>query len=938
MKHFFLSISLFIFLNLSTYAQRSIQSTVFDSKNGQPIEMGNVRLLRITDSTLVQGCQTDIQGNFKLNKIKSGSYTLLITNVGFFDYYKNITVENKDIILKAIQLTENAKMLGEVEIRGTAAQMVVKGDTLEYNANAFKTTQNAVVEDLLKRLPGVEVSTDGKITVNGEEVKKIRVNGKKFFGDDAEMATKNIPAELIDKIQVLDQKSDMALLTGFEDNDTERIINLTFKPNRKKGTFGNITGGAGMDTDKNFRYDNNLFLNFINGEAQTTVTGGTNNTNTSRSSRGRSGGGYGGINSGINTTQNIGINNNTIVNPNLKIGGDGSLNHTFNDTESNSNQQTYLKDSIYTNNSKTVSTNENYSANLRLEVELKMDSLNTIVFQPNISYNQNYSTSFRDYLYKTEADSTSWGTTDNSGNGTSINGGLGIIFSHKFLSKKGRTFTTNFQTGISQSNNESFNKSQKFTPADTMYINQRTTNITDKYNYSLRMSYVEPLWNLKNFLETSVSFSETYNSSNKTQYDALKNDSINYDYSNNFENRFYSEALELNYRYVDKSYNIMMGIKGEPSQMYSTRIYANGITTPISKEVFNFSPTARLQYNFGKKKFSRLDYRGQTDQPSISQMQPVKNNTNLMNETVGNVELKPSFTQSLRLMYSTFNDKTFSSFNTYFRGQFTKNALVSNSIYDKTGKQYNQTVNAENLPFSLNGNVMFNTPIIQKRLHFNTNTSGGFDQRYGYSSKGSSVELIDVDNLSRGTLSNTGRYNAGEQISLTFTHDLIEIGARGSVRYSNTKNNLNPIISETYDWSGGGNLILHLPYTFNIGSDLNYTTMQGYSSSDQNQLIWNASFDKTVFNSKGVISLKINDLLRQQLNVRQSIGDNYIQYNTYNTLTSYFILSFTYKINKFAGSKNNPAEMNPENRFGPDNHPPRGDGHRGGGGHWGGNH
>ena len=936
MKQFYLTVTLVLFLSISAYAQRSIQSTVFDSKNGQPIELGTVRLLRQTDSTLVQGCNTDLKGSFMLSKVKPGNYILAVSSIGYLKYYKNFAMQQKDVILKSIQLSENAHLLKEVEVKGTAAQMVVKGDTLEYNANAFKTTENAVVEDLLKRLPGAEVTSDGKIKINGEEIKKIRVNGKKFFGDDVEMTTKNIPAEMIDKIQVLDQKSDMALLTGFEDNDTERIINLTFKTNRKRGTFGNISGGAGLDTEDKVRYDGNMFLNMIDGETQTTLTGGGNNANTSRSSRGRNGGGFGGISSGINTTQNIGVNNSSTINNKIKIGGDASLNHSSNETINESNQTTFLKDLNNTNNSKNIAHNENYSANLRLEMEYKLDSLNTIIFQPTLSYNKSYSDSNRDYSYLSGADSTSRGTTINNGSGTTLNGGLGIIYNHKFASKKGRTFTANFQSGISQNDNESYNTSYNYnflTASDTT-INQRTTNKSNKYNVSLRMSLVEPLWNLKNFLETAVSFSDTYNTSDKIQYNKDVNGdytSINNEYSNNYDNRFNKESLELNYRYIDKKYNLMFGMKGEPSQTYSSILYNNGTPVPITKNVFNFSPTARLQYNFGKKKFARIDYRGQTNQPDISQMQPIKNNSNLMNEIVGNPNLNPAFNQSLRIMYSSFNDQTFSSLNTFINANFTKDALVTNSIYDNSGKQYSQTVNADVMPFSLFGNVMFNTPLIKKRLQFNTATSAGYSRSIGYSSKGLNNELIDVNNFVLGDRSNTPSYNLGENLSLTFTQDLFEIGIRGGVRYTNTVNNLSKITTEITDWTGAGNIVAHLPYSINIGTDLNYTTRQGYGNFDQNQLIWNATIDKTVFKSKGVIALKVYDILHQQLNIRQTIGDNSISFNKYNTLTSYFMLSFTLKINKFAGAKNNPAETNPMDRFGPPggDHP-RGD--RGGDG------
>ena len=916
MKKLFL-VSFLLLLAFSTYAQHSIQAMIFDAKNGLPIELGAVRLLRAADSTMVQGCQTNQNGSFVLSKVKPGKYTLLVTMVGYKDYRQNISMDNKNLILKNIQLREDAHLLREVEVKGTAAQMVVKGDTTEFNATAFKTNQNAVVEDLLKRLPGVEVSSEGKITVHGQEIKKIRVNGKKFFNDDVEMATKNIPAELIDKVQVLDQKSDMALLTGFEDNDTERIINLTFKPNRRSGIFGNVGAGAGLDLNGAFRYDGNGILNFMDGDSQSTLTVGGNNTNTTRSSRGR--GGWGN-NSGLTSMQNIGYNLNSIPNPRLKIGGDASLNHTFNESITKSNRESYLADSTYFSNSETTSHNDQYAGNIRLEAEWKPDTLSTVLFQPNISYTRSFSDSERDYINLTNSDTTSFGNTRNNGNGTALSAGLGIIYSRKFNSKKGRTFTANLQTSISQNDNESWNYSKNNTLTRKDSIDQYTKSHSDAYSISLRMSFVEPLWNLKNFLETSLSLRNSTNTSDKNQFNKdvnAKYSNLDSVYSNNYVNRFNSETLELNYRYVDRTYNIMLGMKAEPSQSYSSRIYENGSELYVPREVLNFSPTARLQLNFTKKKFARIDYRGQTDQPSVSQLQPVKNNSNPMFVTVGNPELKPAFNQSLRMMYTSFNDSTFSSFNASLWGQITKDALVANSIYDATGKQYSQTVNAGELPFSINGNIMFNIPLIQKRLHFNTNTFFGLSQVYGYSSRGLNAQTLKSDSIPLGDLSKTARYSAGESVSLTYTDDLIEIGLRGSYRYSNTQNNLKTAAAITKDWSGGATLMLHLPYNINIGSDINYTTMQGYAASSQNQLIWNGTIDKSLFEGRGVVALKVNDILHQQLNIRQTIGDNYIQYNTYNTLPTYFILSFTYKINDFKGAKNKDRRPDYE-RFRPD--------------------
>ena len=937
MKQFFIVVSIFLVTSLSAIAQHSIQSMVFDSKNGQALELATVRLLNASDSSYVQGNKTNLNGEFILSKVKPGNYTLIISSVGYVDHVQNIRMEAKDLLLKHIQMKESAHALGEVEVKGNAAQLVVKGDTTEYNASAFKTQQNAVVEDLLKKMPGVEVSSDGKITINGQEIRKIRVDGKKFFDGDIEMATKNLPAEMIDKVQVYDNKSDMAKLTGFEDNDTERIINLTTKANRKHGVFGNVTGAGGSDLgndDNKFRYDGNSFINLMDNNKQTAITAGANNTNTTRSSRGRSG--MGSPSGGITETQNLGVNNNTVVNPKFTIGGDASLNHSDNLSVTETDKTSYLKGSTSTNSSKNNNTVESYAANMRLEVEWKPDTLNTFLIQPNIGYNRSFSGGSSSYNYLTDSVLTSTGNSWSRGNGNSLNANINVIYNHKFTSKKGRNLTINLQTGLTQSNSESWNISSKTALGVPTNINLYTNSNANSSNASLRMSYVEPLWNVRNLLEASLSARTNYNNSEKDQYNRddatgtymVRDTAYTKDdtYSNTFKNKFYSETMELNYRYVAKDYNLMLGAKAEPSQTEYTRHYTNGLARDTTYGVFNVSPTGRFQYNFGRKKFARIDYRGQTNQPSISQMQPVKNNSNQMNEIVGNPNLNPEFNHNLRLFYSAFNDSTFSSFNIMLNAQTTKDALVTNSIYDTTGKQYSQTLNAKDLPYSLFTNIMFNTPLIKKSLHFNTNTGLALSRKIGYSKKG--LDSVDVANMTLGDLSDTRQYSASEALSLTFTAEVVELGTRASFKYSNTYNNLSNITQQTYDWTISGNFVAHLPYSFNVASDINYSTMQGYAGFDKNQLIWNASLDKSFLNNKAVVALKVFDILHQQLNIRQSIGDNYIQYTKFNTITSYFLLSFSYKINEFKGNKNSNRQRDFQ-RFGPGDggdRPRRGDG------------
>jgi hypothetical protein len=899
-----LGLSLFLMLlSTSTFAQHNIQGKVLDKKDESAIEMATIRLLNAKDSALVQGCFTDEKGYYTLNKIKNGNYILEVRFLGYLTQCRNISVADKALVLRTVFLSESQKVLKEVEVRGMTAQMAVKGDTIEYNTAAFKTAENAVVEDLLKKLPGVVVDADGKITVNGEEIKKVRVDGKKFFGDDIQMATKNIPVDMVDKVQVVDQKSEMAQLTGFEDDNTERIINLTIKANRKKGIFGNISAGGGADKDGEFRYDNNAFLNIMRGESQTALIAGANNTNTQRSGRGRDGmtGGGGG---GITETQNIGINNNTEINKNLKIGGNSSYNHTTNTSESSSEKTNYLSDTTESQtNNESKARRENHQANMRLELEWNIDTLSTLIVQPEINYTRGFSDSRSEYVNYTDGDSISYGKTNNNSVSNGLDGNLRFIFSRKSKVKKGRTFTANLYGSLSQSDSDGKNYSKKYTleTDSTTLVDQRTENTSKSYSTDLRTSFVEPLWDLKNFIEISTSFRSSIRSAEKMQYD--KDDEGVYNvldttYSNRFDNYFFNEALELNFRHQDQSYNYMLGIKAEPSQTYSTTDYLSGSDVDRNISVVNYSPTASFRYNFGRKKFARLEYRGRTSQPSIEQMQPVKNNNNLMNETVGNMDLNPSFEQSLRLMYSSFNQERYSSFSAGLNGAITKDALVTNSVYDETGKQYSQTVNSEKMPFNASANVMFNTPIIKNRLQFNTRSEISYQQKYGYSI---TTTDIDADNLILGNLGKTKNAGANQNLSLTFTTDVVEVGLRGTVKYSSTENTLTNKDQETTDWTGSGNLNLHLPYSFTVSNDLSYTTREGYSSYTKDEWVWNASVDKSVFKKKGTLSLKLYDILQQKLNVSETIGDNYRTLSKYNTLTSYFTLSFTYKIAKFGG-------------------------------------
>ena len=892
------------------------------NKQGEPIEMATVRLMTVQsgDTILRQGCQSSLDGEYLLQSVSAGEYLLLVSSVGYKESSSTVVVRDKDVVVKTIRLSDDVQALSEVEVRGKAAEMTVKGDTLEYNTAAYKVGENAMVEDLLKKMSGVEVDTEGNVTVNGESVTGIRIDGKKFFGDDVQAATKNIPAEMIEKIQVIDEKSDMAKLTGFEDDNTERIINLQLKEDRKKGLFGNFAGGIGADmvTDngkwfdynrrffsEDFRYNASAFMNILSGASQTTIIGGANNTNTLRTGRGR--GAFGGQNAGITWAENIGVNTNIAGKNGWVYGGDAQMTHSHNDMRQKRETEQWSDDYTYFQNDTTNKQSYTWDAKMRLEFEWTIDTLNSLLIKPEISYTHTLTEQYRRYEYLRETDTTTVGEQNNDNLSQTIDAALKIIYNHKFL-KRGRTLTINGNIGFSNTTGDSHNWSNNLSDGVETLINQWTDKKQNSLNYEIKASFVEPIYKTNHFIETAVTYSQNNRWSDKNQYNDSAKTILDEDYSNSLRNYFYSEALEVNYKWVEQYFDLTVGMKLNPSQTRSITNYAAGLSRDTLVSVFNFSPNASFKYKFGKKEFARIQYRGTSTQPTITQLEPVKDNSNSMNETIGNLGLKPSFGHTLRFMYSKFNENRFSSIMTGVRGNLTKDALVNNNIYDASGKVYQQTVNAKNLPFSVNADFMYNTPFAKKMMQFHTRTSVGFNRRLAYVKK--EMPTAEIEQMMEsgvwqlGDESKTDNVQAQEELTLRFTHDIVDIGAKGQFTYSYTYNNLSAnSTNNVFNYSVTGDVTFHLPRSWEIATDIGYTNRIGYGESlgDLSEVLWNASVSKSWTNA--TLTLSAYDMLNQKKNVVQTVGENSIQYQRYNTLPTYFMLTFTYKLNRMGNLK-----------------------------------
>lgn len=520
----------FILFSLPAFAQQGgvdITGTVVEDGSNEPIEQATVRLLNVKDSTMVGGVASSRNGNFTLKGIKAGSYLLHVSFVGFDPLYQPIRIIGKTnpVKLGKLALSDGAIQLGEAVVIGKAPEVVVRNDTVEYNADSYKTTEGAVLEDLLKKMPGVEVDSKGKITVNGKEVKKVLIDGKEFFSDDPKVASKNLPSKMVEKVQVLDRLSDMARMTGFDDGDEETVINLTVKPGMKQGWFGNAFAGYGSED----RYEGNFMVNrFINND-QFTLMGGINNTNNMGFSDiasnmfsgmgGRRGGRSGGAGNGITTSGNVGLNFSKEFNSKMTLGGNVRYSHSDNEANSKINRTNILPNdssTIYNeiNNKNTKS--DNVGADFRME--WKPDSATQIIFQPSFSYSNSHNREFGSFNTLTNlGDTVNLGESDYVSDGEGYNLNARLEFSRK-LNDEGRVFSGSLTGGLSDSYNKGLNYS------NTEYfmgnnqdelIDQQFRYDNKGFNYRVYLSWVEPIGH-NNFIQATYSISQNKQESLKT--------------------------------------------------------------------------------------------------------------------------------------------------------------------------------------------------------------------------------------------------------------------------------------------------------------------------------------------------------------------------------------------------------------------------------------
>lgn len=893
-------------------ASRSISGTLMDQDTEQPIPQANIRVLQQSDSTFVTGKASNDDGTFSI-PVGNGSYIVQVSFIGYHDLFQDVQISSThpQARLGNLKMVQDAILLSEALVTAKAPEIVVKGDTLEYNADSYKVTESAVVEDLLKKMPGVEVDSEGKITVNGKEITKILVDGEEFFSSDPKVASRNLPAKMIDRLQVLERKTEMAQMTGFDDGEEENVINLTVRPGMKEGLFGNAFAGYGSQD----RYEANTMVNYMKDKDQYTFLGGVNNTNNAgfsdlassmfggmggRGGRGR----MFGARDGISTSANAGGNFSKQFAPNFKLGGNIRYGYTDNDVQSDEFTQNILSAGNTLEQEKNITNNRSQNFNMDLRMEWEPDSLTTLIFRPNVSVYNNSRNETGDYHTWRELTSDTINRGDSKyyseGNGTNFGGNLD--FSRQ-LGSKGRVISAQLRANRGESENTGSNVSNTFyygTRPDDL-IDQRFTNTNNNTSWRGFISYVEPIGR-NNFIQLAYQYSQNVSESDKDTRSL--DDQGNYTvldstYSKRLENNFSNQEVELNFRSVRENYDYTVGFSVQPSSSRSKTFIGTEQIHDTKQNVVNYAPMAQFNYRWSRTRNMRLRYFGNTDQPSVTQLSPVIDVSDPLNVSYGNPNLKPSFQHRFNINYRSSNPEKASSFNVFANMNYMTNDIVSSTITDPSTGRKETTYENVGGNWNTNGRMMFNVPL--KNIKFSVfsmsfasyNRSNGFSGYY----TGDSEEPVIEKNLNQ-------RINLSESLGLNYRSDLFDFSIRGNVNFNNVTNSLEGQQNQQYfNYGGSANTSIYLPWDLTIESDINYATNSGYADGfEQNEWLWNASIQKQLFKQKnGTIRFKIYDILQQRSNINRSVTSNYIRDTTTNTLTSYFMVHFVYRFNIFKG-------------------------------------
>lgn len=898
-------------LAVASIVAATVKGKIIDVQ-GEPLIGATATLLSLPDSTIVTGEMTDLEGFYSFKDLKPQRYAVKASMTGMDTEISDFTVSDttRTVTLPPIKLYETSTVLKELVVKGVKTAIVAKEDTLEFNADSFHTTENAMVEDLLKKLPGVEVGKDGSITSNGKSVSKILVNGKEFFGDDPTMASKNFSAKAVAKVQVVDRKSEQARLTGVDDGEDETIINLEVKKGMEESWFGNIRGGYGTDN----RYTGNLTVTRMGDGNQVSIIGRANNVNEMGGGDMRGGNfSMGRGSGGITTSQMLGLNFAVGDEDKLAFGGNVRYMHNSQDVENSSETMNLLPDSVSYQSSKSLSNNGSHSVGGNLRLKWEINDNNTFDLRPSFRYSTNDATSNSEsHLFAGDAQKTPVNSQindrTNHGNTWSVSGDA--TFVHRFPEKKGRSFSIRAEYSFSNTKQHGTSLSEI-----TRYLLENadkdedlfrfTDNKTWNNNVSARLTWTEPVGKQGNFLEFAYRINSRRNNSDKYVYnlptdllggtngdylmpdfDYLPISGLGYDesLSNSFRNDFLTQSIRLGYLRTTKELNLNAGIEFVPSSSKSSDLIMSERNIP-RRNVLNFAPFFRLRYKFSQNRSINIRYNARSSEPSISQLQPVADVSDPMNIKIGNPDLKPTFTQRLFGNFSDFDMESQRSLFGMINGSYTINNVVSMTKTDPSTGARTTTYTNTSGDFNLNLMGMFSQPFRNRNWRVFGNLNAGYNSYASYINE---------------EYNRSGQYSIAPRAGITYSTELVQISANPTYSWQLATNSLaNQKNRSNSSYGFDADFTLTLPFGLEFGTSLSYSKTDGLSAGyDSQTWLWNANILYTIPGTYGLnIFAEAHDLLSDTKNISRMVSTAAIVDSRYNNLSRYFMFGISWQFN-----------------------------------------
>ena len=944
LSRFFLAITL-LFVALDAAAQDynrrlTISGQLFDAEFREPMMQATVQLFTTTDSTFVGGTVSDDKGIFIVQAPSNGTYKLKISSVGFQPIEREVTLRrNQNQELGALIMSTDAIMLKETVVTGRAAQVIAKKDTLVYNPEAYRTPEGSPIEELIKRMPGAEIDEDGNITINGKEVKKILLDGKEFMLGDTESALKNLPVSIIQNVKFYDQQSDQARIIGIDDGNKETVLDFTIKRGMNRGYMTNLDIAGGT----HHRYASRGMGSSFTDNTRVMVIGNFNNKDENAGWWNRR---------GLNARKMLGTNLNYDDGKKLKIDANFRWNHRDGDNVNEVAREDFYSQDYRTftnNNSSSLTRSNNWWGNVRLE--WKPDTLTTLLMRANGNTGTNDGTTessgatFSDdpYSYVTDPLSADGIAAMNSlGKAVNYNKQASLTYGEnrnfwamlqlfRRLNARGRNVTLRLEASGSKNEQQNASNNEVHLFQKKNQAGQDSTYFTARYNltpgnsngYVANATYSEPLWKGAH-LQASYELRFSQNKSDRNTYDFSKLSqnpfsgiepeyrewdtwlSPVYDQMDSYldknlsrysEYKNYTHNLRLMLRYKEEKYDYNIGFLVQPQHSNYIQDY-RGIYVDTVRNVTNLTPTFDFHYNFTEQNTLRIQYRGDTQQPDITQLLDITDDSNPLYITQGNPGLKPQFTNTLNLYYNNYIARHKRSIVAYANYRHIRNSISNLVRYNpETGGSISRPENI-NGNWNLNGGFTFNTAI-DSTAHWNIGT----DSRARYNNYVSYVAQPNADAEKNTTRS----INVSQRLNLSYRNDWLEITIDGWCNYQHSRNELQPTANlDTWQFNYGGQFLVRLPYNFEVSSNIHERSRRGYNdpSSNTNELLWNGQISKTLLRDKSlIIALNFYDLLGQQSNYERWVNASGRSDTRYNSINSYAMLHVRYRLNMFGGKK-----------------------------------